>query len=429
MQRTLFVVPHEIWGIPLFGTGLLLGVVLLVLAGLLLAAIGSEAVRRNLPRHLATLAIAAVAVVFVLPMLEIRSASGQPLGLAVRGYGVMLLLGVCSGVALAVYRAKQKGIDPDHIFGVAPWAIVAGIVGARLFYVIEYRDSYISNGQLEWSEVLRFFQGGLVVFGSIIGGFPVFVWYCWKNKISFPRFADALIPCLFIGLFFGRIGCLMNGCCYGGRCEEAPWALHFPSGSPVYLEQLTRGDLIGITVQEGPAGQLQVQSVRRGSLADRAGIQAGEIVRGIQAMPAAAAAADDSLPADDQSRLSVQADIGGRLYRWSADELPQAALPVLPAQVISSIGALLIALMLIALTPAIKIDGLLATIGFAAYSVARFLLEFVRSDEPGQFGTSLTISQIVSIGVLAASVTVAAYLIYQSRHPRARPGGAAKAVS
>ncbi len=84
-------------------------------------------------------------IAFVLPRIEIQSVASEPVGIAVRGYGVFLLCGVASGVALALYRAKNARVSPDTIFNLAFWLLIGGIVGARTFYVVEYWNDFVSN--------------------------------------------------------------------------------------------------------------------------------------------------------------------------------------------------------------------------------------------------------------------------------------------
>src|SRR4029079_15885832 len=100
------------------------------------------------------------------------SVVGEEQGLPIRGYGVMLLLAVSSAVALLVHRAKRRGYEPELILSLAFWLFLAGIVGARMFYLIEYWQPQFHKETLAETlkAVLNITQGGLVVFGSLIGG-------------------------------------------------------------------------------------------------------------------------------------------------------------------------------------------------------------------------------------------------------------------
>src|SRR5437764_7319302 len=99
--------------------------------------------------------------------------NGKPLGLPVRGYGVMLMLATILGVALAAYRAWQVGIDPEVIYSLAFVMFLAGILGARLFYVIEYWQQEFSptvtgSAAATLQAIFNVPKGGLVVYGSVI---------------------------------------------------------------------------------------------------------------------------------------------------------------------------------------------------------------------------------------------------------------------
>jgi phosphatidylglycerol:prolipoprotein diacylglycerol transferase len=118
-----------------------------------------------------------------------------------------------------------------------------GIVGARLFYVIEYREQFFPPGRsllASLPAVLNIPAGGLVVFGSL----PTAAFAAWRfakrRGLSLLALADCIAPGLLVGLAIGRVGCFLNGCCYGGPCA-LPWAVRFPPDSPPWLEQAAQG--------------------------------------------------------------------------------------------------------------------------------------------------------------------------------------------
>ena len=114
----------------------------------------------------------------------------------------MLVTGVGAAVALAVYRAGKRGIEPDVIYAIAPWAFIGGIAGARLFFVIQYRDSFMGDTIVETiGNMLRFTEGGLVVYGSFVGGFLAGGYYVIRHRLPLLKLGDVVIPCLFIGVF------------------------------------------------------------------------------------------------------------------------------------------------------------------------------------------------------------------------------------
>jgi len=415
MRRTLLLIPHEIASLPVFGFGwLLIAVAIGFALRVLVARLRGHSLGRLLASEGPMWAIAAAVIVWVLPRVELTNIDGEPIGMAIRGYGVMLLLGVSASVALAAYRAQRRGIDPDIMFSMVPWAFVGGIAGARLFYVIQYRDQFMADtiGQTI-GNMLKFTEGGLVVYGSFIGGGLAVAYFIVRHRLPLLKFGDVIVPCLFIGVFFGRIGCLMNGCCYGGRCDDNWAALHFPPGSPVYQSQLRSGELLGIAATTATG---RVTEVSAESPAAAAGIEAGEKLQEIRFVepPAGASAAT----AKENVRQAVMAIVDGRPIRWTPAQLPDRALPVYPAQLLSSLGSLALCLGLCGLSLMLTREGAVMMIGFAGYAVLRFVLELIRVDEGGQFGTALTISQWVSIVVFIGSMVGLIWVYYRPQSDR-----------
>ena len=402
MRRTFLLIPHELAGVTVFGFGWLL-----VLLGIALALrlIFLKRSQQSVVDWIATeglmWGLIAAAIVFLLPSVELKNVDGDPVGMAIRGYGVMLVIAVTASVALARNRAKKRGLDPEWIFSLAPWVLVGGIGGARLFYVIQYRETFMADSFAQTAmNMLKFTEGGLVVYGSFIGGFVATVVFVLRNKLSLLTLGDVIVPCMFLGLCIGRIGCLMNGCCYGGKCDDHWTAVRFPPGSMVYHDQLFDGSLIGVDFD--PATR-HVKSVASGSLADRAKIQPSQTVQRIAYDPPSADQAAKDIPAEDV-RPGIMALVDDRIHRWTPAQLPDRALPVRPAQIISSLAAFGLCLFLCGLSTYPLRTGTVMLLGFAGYSVLRYSLEQIRVDESGQFGTSLSISQWVSVLVLVGSV-------------------------
>lgn len=423
MRRTLLLIPHEIAGLPVFGFGwLLIGLAVALVGRLVIARARGQTIGQLVAVEGLLWAGAAAAITLVLPSVELSNLDGEPVGMAIRGYGVMLLIGVGSAVALAAYRASRRGIAPDLIFAMAPWAFFGGIVGARLFFVIQYYEKFVGRTAIETiANMLKFTEGGLVVYGSFIGGSLAVAYYLIRHRLPVLTFGDVIVPCMFLGVFFGRIGCLMNGCCYGGRCEEGPTSLRFPPGSPVYQDQLRDGDLLGFSYDPETR---EITSVRRGSLAAGAGIEVGSKLNEIGDDFTPLAAASRRIPREE-ARTGVIVTVDGRRHRWSPDQLPEQALPVRAAQLISSAGALVLCLALCGVSAFPLRSGTVMFLGFAGYAVMRFVVEIIRVDEAGQFGTALSISQWVSLIVLVASL-FGLWWIYRS-HPngslQAQPSG------
>jgi len=269
MLSTLFHIPTRITiggvSLPLVGVGLLLGLWAVVAVVMLTRTATVHGWRMAVETLALPLAIAAAAIVWLLPALD----DGQ--GVPVRGYGAMLLLAATAGTWLSIVRGRRMGFDADTILALGMEVFLWGIVGARLFYVIEYHDQFFAAGK-SWLEslgaVLNVAAGGLVVFGAL----PTAALAAWRfasrRGLSLPRLADCIAPGLLVGLSIGRIGCFLNGCCYGGPCD-LPWAVRFPPDSPPWLDQAARG-LLSATAEGGRPWSLPVHPAQLYAAVDAA---------------------------------------------------------------------------------------------------------------------------------------------------------------
>lgn len=169
MKQTLIDFPHEIAGLPLFGIGWLL--ICWILWCLIWGAYEWKRGKlgQEIKQYLPVLATVTLLVTVVMPWLEPRNDANQPVGMAIRGYGFLFMLGIVSGVGLAVIRARKMGINPDVILSLALVMVVCGLVGARFFYVLQYWSSDFAPADEPFrplvvlGRVLKFTEGGLVV--------------------------------------------------------------------------------------------------------------------------------------------------------------------------------------------------------------------------------------------------------------------------
>jgi phosphatidylglycerol:prolipoprotein diacylglycerol transferase len=149
--------------------------------------------------------------------------------LPIHWYGILVAIAFLVGLWTASRRGVRDGIAPEKIMDLGPWLILGTIVGARSLYVISYWKEQFADRP--WTEIFMVQRGGLVFYGGLIGATLVVIIYLRFKGLPWWKFADALTPSLPLGYFFGRFGCLMNGCCYG-RPTDLPWAIHFPPGHP-----------------------------------------------------------------------------------------------------------------------------------------------------------------------------------------------------
>jgi phosphatidylglycerol:prolipoprotein diacylglycerol transferase len=139
------------------------------------------------------------------------------------------------GLWSASRRARQTGVPAERILDVGTWLIVGAIIGARTLYVISYwREEFAGK---PFVDIFMIQRGGLVYYGGLIGACAAGIFYSRFKKIPLWQLSDILAPSIALGYFFGRIGCLMNGCCYGRACS-LPWAIQFPATHPTYPEHV-----------------------------------------------------------------------------------------------------------------------------------------------------------------------------------------------
>ncbi len=146
-------------------------------------------------------------------------------------YGVMVALGFMAGLWTASLRAPLSGVNSEKVVDLGPWLIVGTIIGARTLYVISYwQESFAGR---PFIDVFKVWQGGLVFYGGLIGATAAGMLYLRIHKMPIWKTADVVAPSIALGYVFGRIGCLLNGCCYGRACD-LPWAISFPAENPLH---------------------------------------------------------------------------------------------------------------------------------------------------------------------------------------------------
>ena len=149
-------------------------------------------------------------------------------------YGVLVALGVLSAVLLLRANAGQISINPEVVVDLAITTVVSGFVGARIFYVIQFWD-YFRTSPLD---MLKIWEGGIVLYGGLIGGLLGFAIFIRLKRLPFLALLDLFVPGMALAQGFGRIGCFFNGCCYG-KATKVPWAVSFPFlDHPVHPTQL-----------------------------------------------------------------------------------------------------------------------------------------------------------------------------------------------
>lgn len=156
--------------------------------------------------------------------------------LKIRWYGIFVALGVAAAYFLMQKNRKYADASSEQVADVCFIVVLAGVLGARLFYVIQFFKHFqyeLFNGVMikrsipqMLLEMIRIDKGGLVFYGGFICAVITLMIYCRRKKLRFLKIGDMVAPALALGHAFGRIGCLLNACCYG---MESSWGISYPA--------------------------------------------------------------------------------------------------------------------------------------------------------------------------------------------------------
>jgi phosphatidylglycerol:prolipoprotein diacylglycerol transferase len=142
--------------------------------------------------------------------------------LTIHTYGLMLAIAFLTGISLAVRQAKLEGEDPQKVFDLCFYLVVAAIIGSRLLFVVLNYRFYLDNPL----QIFMLWKGGLVFYGGLLGALMVGTWYIRRHQLPLWKITDILAPSIAAGQAIGRLGCFSAGCCYG-RQTDLPWAVTF----------------------------------------------------------------------------------------------------------------------------------------------------------------------------------------------------------
>ncbi len=282
-------------------------------------------------------------------------------------YGLMMVIGFLAAISLIRYLSRDITPDPQLITNAALYSLIAGVAGARLFFVIHYFDSFRGN----LLSIFAIWRGGLELLGGVVLAISVIVFYLWYRKLPVRRYLDILAIGLMAALVFGRIGCFLNGCCFG-KPTNLPWAVRFPYHSslhvhsPAYYSQ-AHADL----KRNRPQPRIQLPTDFFGCYDDN-----GQWVPDLK----------------PYKYLTPQ-------QKALVDDGPYRCLPVHPTQLYSSATGTVLCLILYLFwrrsrmaetSPKIKKlfakPGCTFALMFILYGIARFFMEFLRDDNPFEFG-------------------------------------------
>lgn len=305
------------------------------------------------------------------------------LHLTIKSYGLMMVVGFLAAVTVIRYLSRSFTRDPQLITNAALYALIAGVVGARMFFVIHYPGHFHNE---PWWNVFAIWNGGLELIGGVVAAILVIVLYGRHHKVPIRHYMDVLAIGLTAALLFGRIGCFLNGCCYG-KPTDLPWGVRFPYGSFSYSSQVSP-DLN----RDRPQPYFTLPPGYSGYTNDR-----GEYISDLK--PA-------KYLTPEQRELVTQG--------------PYLALPVHPTQLYSSLSACLLGLILygfwrraqhaetLGRYPLLTKPGSIFSLMFVLYAIKRFSLEMIRDDNPFEMA-GLTISQLLSLALAIVGILLAVY--------------------
>ncbi len=371
------------------------------------------------------------------------------LGWEVPGYGLMLMIGFLLSTIWAANRAARSGANPDVVLNSAFIALIGGVVGARIMYVWHYWDQFATGrtGFQLFRALIDVRKGGLEVYGGIITVLLGVLIYLWLGRHSIRWYIDIMAPSAALGMAIGRLGCLLNGCCWGGACD-LPWAVTFPFGSGAarhqWIDQQPGAGIPqellyfspqGVFSDGGAAYPVSRESLRATeeevAAAQRTADQAAPRIAELRGQLAQAGAGERTKIAREIQALGAAfAQLGDlrsqmRKYGLSAAELKDLAarhrsLPVHPAQLYSALALGLLALLLSAVYWRRTYDGQVICTLLLIEPPTRWMIEVLRADNPIDTLGTFTISQFLAVCLSIAGLLGLILLRYlPPRSPRA----------
>ncbi|MBE0432428.1 prolipoprotein diacylglyceryl transferase [candidate division WOR-3 bacterium] len=145
-------------------------------------------------------------------------------GIEIPSYGLLLTLSFVVAFWYVRRKAPGFGISPVTIENLAFYVMIGVIIGGRVLYAAFHWHQY----QNDILGIFRIWEGGMMFFGSFLGGFLLGALYISKQKLAILKMSDLVAPALGLGLFLTRLGCFLNGCCFG-EPSTVPWAVRFPA--------------------------------------------------------------------------------------------------------------------------------------------------------------------------------------------------------
>jgi prolipoprotein diacylglyceryltransferase len=352
---------------------------------------------------------------------------GMPDGIPLYGFGAMLFLCfVLTAMLWGPRRAERIGLPGTRLQDLAVVIFLTGIAGARIFYMTQYPKEF--EGKNKLFAFFEIWNGGIVFYGGMIGatlGYIAFYHLVLKKlKVSTWKLADVVAPLIALGLAVGRIGCYLNGCCWGQvacpECQPVPITAtlgEFPLLPAHSRDQVVRpaGEqdrlphIRGLQTSTGFALRPYdpapvVMAVEPGSAAAAAGLQPGDRITAVNKTPAVSEQGKDALSETvhdwprGHKELQLEVDRGGTKVDLA---FTPKTVPFFPTQLYESVSMVLLIGVLLAFHPLRRHDGQGMVMLMLGYGAHRFLNEAIRIEPTYALG--LTASQWISVFILLAA--------------------------
>lgn len=185
-------------------------------------------------------------VLFKIPFFDIPSL-GIKSPLPLHTYGVLIVIGFLLAMYVAWREAKRQGQYVEEVLDFAFWALLGGMIGARVVFILVNWQDYVANPL----KIVKIWEGGLVFYGAALGGFVAYLWYARAHKIrgaDMLKLADMMVVGVPLAAAFGRLGCIAAGCCWGDAAyhldaagqivADFPVTIQFPEGALAYQSLL-----------------------------------------------------------------------------------------------------------------------------------------------------------------------------------------------
>jgi prolipoprotein diacylglyceryltransferase len=372
----------------------------------------------------------------VLAALVYQFADQFPDGVPVYGFGMMLFLAFIACTWLGGRRGEREGISKETIQDLAIWIFVGGLLGARTTFLLS--EQRVTGVWDYLTQLPRIWDGGIVLYGSLVGAVVSYIVAYFlvfrKRGLSTRRLADVVAPSAALGVMLGRLGCFLNGCCFGqiacAGCALVPPAMAFPlsapaghtvlkDGYPVYQSPVDRGYQTagGFTLRPG-TNKAVVDQVDPQSQAYKKQLRSGATILSAKGKPVHSG--------DDLTRVfnpdywkRGESEVTLTFIPQGGDEektitLTPSTVGLYPTQLYEVVSMGLLMLVLLAYDPFRRRAGQVAAVLLVGYGLHRFLNEILRDDSRPE-----GIERYGSVVCILAGVVLWSWLQWFKKEPDA----------